>query len=153
MVSEVCMGNSPSTQISSMLLKKIHFYGGILLLIIFILSGQYMQHGFNRLQDMSSLERMIFRAEHIFLLFSALLHLAIGTYFTSHSAKPQKYIQAFSSLLMFGASALLLFSFFEEMPTTEIERSFSRMGLYLMLAGVSLHGLLSFWKGRPTESH
>jgi len=135
-----------------MLLKKLHFIGGILLLIIFILSGQYMQHGFNSLQDLDLFERMVFRAEHIYLLLGSLIHISIGTYFRPQPGKPQKYIQIFASLLMFLATASFHYSFFHEMPTSEIERPFSRMGLYLMLAGVSLHGLLSLWKAKPDSN-
>ncbi|MEO1212019.1 MAG: hypothetical protein AAFY45_00755 [Bacteroidota bacterium] len=131
-----------------MLLKRLHFFGGILLLIIFILSGQYMQHGFSSLQDLELFERMVFRAEHIYLLLTSLIHISIGVYFKPYKQVPHKYIQVFSSLLMFSATAAFHYSFFHEMPSSEIERPFSRMGLYLMLAGVSLHGLLSFWKAK-----
>lgn len=129
-----------------MLQKNLHFWGGLLLLLIFILSGQYMQHGFNRLQDLSAFERMAFRAEHIYLLLSSLIHIGIGSYFTSHPHKWGRYIQIFASVLMLMATSFFHYSFFSEMPTREIERPFSRLGLYLMLAGVSIHGLVSLWK-------
>ena len=129
-----------------MFLKKLHFWGGLVLLLVFILSGQYMQHGFNRLQDLSAFERMAFRAEHIYLLLSSLIHIAVGSYFTSHPHRWGGYIQSFASTLMVLASSFFLYSFFSQMPTSEIERPFSRSGLYLMLAGVSIHGLLSLWK-------
>lgn len=135
-----------------MLLKKLHFFGGILFLIIFILSGQYMQHAFNGLQDLELFERMVFRAEHIYLLLTSLIHLSMGTYLRPYKRIPQKYIQLFASFLMFLATASFLYSFFHEMPSSEIERPFSRMGLYLMLAGVSFHGLLSLWKAKPDSN-
>ncbi|MDW3651361.1 MAG: hypothetical protein R8P61_30060 [Bacteroidia bacterium] len=135
-----------------MLLKKLHFFGGILFLIIFILSGQYMQHAFNGLQDLELFERMVFRAEHIYLLLTSLIHLSMGTYLRPYKRIPQEYIQLFSSFLMFLATASFLYSFFHEMPSSEIERPFSRMGLYLMLAGVSFHGLLSLWKAKPDSN-
>lgn len=135
-----------------MLLKRLHFIGGILFLIIFILSGQYMQHAFNGLQDWELFERMLVRAEHIYLLLTSLIHLAMGSYLRSYKRPLFTYLQWTSSLLMFLATAAFLYSFFHEMPTSEIERPFSRMGLYLMLAGVSFHALLSLWKTRQDSN-
>lgn len=125
-----------------MLLQKLHFYGGIIFLILFILSGQYMGAYYNHLQGMEDIQRMIFRAEHIYLLLTSLIHLAIGSYIHLHKQKSLKYLQMFASGLMFLASLLFILSFFKDMPTANIERPLSRAGLYVMLAGVASHGIL-----------
>lgn len=125
-----------------MLLQKLHFFGGIVFLITFILSGQYMDAYYNHLQGMEDIQRMIFRAEHIYLLLTSLIHLSMGSYVTIHTRKGLKYLQVLASGLMFLASLLFILSFFKDMPTANIERPLSRLGLYLMLAGVALHGIL-----------
>lgn len=131
-----------------MLLKRLHFYGGISLLLIFFLSGHYMDAHYNHLQGMEDFKRMVFRAEHIYLLFSSLVHIAMGTYFVSFTSNMLKYLQMLASTLMFIASILFITSFFKDMPTELIERPLSRNGLYLMLAGVVSHGILSLVEKR-----
>ena len=126
-----------------MLLQRLHFFGGISFLLVFIYSGGYMDTNYNHLEGMEDIQRMIFRAEHIYLLLSSLIHIAMGTYFAPFTQKYLRYFQILASVLMFTASLLFILSFFKEMPTDIIERSLSRNGLYLMLAGVVLHGIVS----------
>lgn len=102
-----------------------------------------MDSNYNHLEGMEDIQRMIFRAEHIYLLLSSLIHIAIGTYLTPFTQKYLGYFQILASILMFTASFLFILGFFKEMPTDIIERPLSRNGLYLMLAGVVFHGILS----------
>lgn len=131
-----------------MLLKRLHFFGGISFLLIFIYSGGYMDTNYNHLEGMEDIQRMIFRAEHIYLLLSSLIHISLGTYITTFQQKGLQYGQFFASFLMFAASTLFILNFFTNMPTDILERPLSRNGLYLILAGVVIHGLLRLASSR-----
>ena len=59
-----------------------------------------------------------------------------------------KTVQIFASGVMFFATILVIYGFFTELPTEQIERPLTRNSLYLILFGVSVHGLVSLIKNR-----
>ena len=124
-------------------LKNIHLYGGILIIIIFLLTGQYMHHKFNHLQDMELMSRALFRAGHLYILLFGLINTSLGSYYKSSNNKYLIKLQVFGSALIICASILIIYSFFTELPTNQIERKLSRLSLYMVLAGVSAHGFVS----------
>lgn len=126
------------------MLGKIHFYSGITIVIIFLLTGQYMHHNFNHLKDMELMNRALFRAGHLYILLFGLIHAALGTHFQISPVSSIKKIQWLASTIIFIATFLILYGFFTELPTQQIERPLTRYGLYLILLGVSIHGLLNF---------
>ncbi|WP_299111587.1 hypothetical protein [uncultured Winogradskyella sp.] len=125
------------------ILKKTHLFGGILIIVIFLLTGQYMHHKFNHLKDMELMSRALFRAGHLYILLFGLINLALGAYFKLSSRTLLKKLQVLGSVLIIVASTLIIYSFFSELPTDQIERQISRFSLYLILAGVSIHGFVS----------
>lgn len=127
-------------------LKSFHFIFGIALLITFALTGQYMHHKYDHLEGMPSLERALFRAEHIYILLMALINVGLGTYLTTFKAKILKLLQNIGSFLVTIASVLMVYSFFTELPSTVIERPISRNALYLILAGVLFHAFTQLIK-------
>ena len=52
---------------------------------------------------------------------------------------------------MFFATILVIYGFFTELPTEQIERPLTRNSLYLILFGVSVHGLVSLIKNRKKK--
>ena len=63
-----------SKTIKTLMLGKIHFIGGIIVIIIFLLSGQYMDHNFNHRHDMELMNRALFRAGHLYILLFGLIN-------------------------------------------------------------------------------
>jgi hypothetical protein len=62
-------------------MKRFHLIFGLLLVIVFLLTGQYMDHFHQHLQSMPDGPRMLYRSRHIYILLSGLIHLGIGAYF------------------------------------------------------------------------
>ena len=128
------------------MLGRIHFYIGLLVIIIFVLTGQYMKLSFNRLIDMELISRALFRTGHLYILLFGLINISLGINFQISKEQVFKRIQQTASGLMFTATLLVIFSFFTELPRNEIERPISRYSLYFILAGVSIHGLVYLFK-------
>ncbi len=132
------------------MLGKIHFYFGIIIIIIFLLTGQYMHHNFDHLKDMELMNRALFRAGHLYILLFGLINVSLGIHFRISKTKYIKLIQLFGSAIIFIATFLVIYGFFTELPTEQIERPITRNSLYLILFGVSVHGLISLVKKRKT---
>ena len=120
------------------MLKKLHVALGLLLIATFLLTGQYMHHLYDHLNGMPDMSRALFRAGHLYILLFGLINLSLGTYLTPR-ANRALVLQKLGSIVICAASALCVYSFFSELPATEIERPFSRMSLYLIFLGVGSH--------------
>lgn len=130
------------------MLGKIHFYFGIIIIIAFLFTGQYMHHKFDHLENMELMNRALFRAGHLYILLFGLINVSLGTYFKISETKYLKTIQLFASGVTLFATILVTYGFFAELPTEQIERPLTRISLYLILLGVSVHGLVSLIKNR-----
>lgn len=128
------------------MLRKIHLYLGVLIVIIFVLSGQYMHHNYNHLKDMELMSRALFRAGHLYILLFGLINISIGSYIKTFEHTFYKYLQIVGSVVIFISCGLVIYSFFTELPAEHIERPLARNGLYLIFTGVVIHGLLSLVK-------
>ncbi|CAI8447522.1 MAG: Uncharacterised protein [Polaribacter sejongensis] len=133
------------------MLGKIHFYFGIIIVIIFLLTGQYMHHTFDHLKDMELMNRALFRAGHLYILLFGLINVSLGTHFRISDINFVKKIQLFGSAIIFIATFLVIYGFFTELPTEQIERPLTRNSLYLILFGVSVHGLISLIKKKENK--
>ncbi|CAI8194877.1 MAG: Uncharacterised protein [Formosa sp. Hel1_33_131] len=128
------------------MLGKIHFYLGIVIIIVFLLTGQYMHHNYDHLRNMELMNRALFRAGHLYILLFGLINVSLGIHFRISNIKLLKKIQFFASIIIFSATFLVVYGFFTELPTEQIERPLTRISLYLILLGVSIHGLVSLVK-------
>ena len=133
------------------MLGKIHLFLGILIVIIFLLTGQYMHHNFNHLKEMELMSRALFRAGHLYILLFGLINASLGAHLKLSNTKWIKTVQQIGSAIIFLASFLVIYGFFTELPTNHIERSITRYSLYLILTGVSIHGLISLIKINTTK--
>lgn len=122
-------------------MKLTHLIFGFLMFLVFLLTGQYMDKTYNHLEDMEDLPRALMRAQHLYILFSALIHIVLGSYLTVSKDKLIKTFQILGSLLVYSATILLIYSFFNELPSDYIERPICRNALYIMLGGVLGHGV------------
>lgn len=133
------------------MLGKIHLYLGILVIVIFLLTGQYMHHNFDHLKDMELMNRALFRAGHLYILLFGLINVSLGTHFRISNINLLNRVQLFGSVIILIATFLIIYGFFTELPTEEIERPLTRNSLYLILFGVSIHGIVSLIMKRKTE--
>ncbi len=121
---------------------KLHFYSGILIVVLFLLTGQYMHHQYDHLRDMELMQRALFRAGHLYILLFGLIHIALGINLHSVQIPFWRPVQWLASVITFAATGLVVYAFFTELPPTHIERPLTRYSLYMILAGISLHGIV-----------
>lgn len=120
-------------------MKKAHLIFGLAVVIVFLLTGQYMDKHFHHLVGMPDAPRLLYRTRHIFILFSGLLNLGIGAYFTYRTDTWQRAIQLVGSLLIFTASFLFVIGFFYEPNLSNLRTPLSHYGAYAIAAGAVLH--------------
>ena len=124
-------------------MKRFHLIFGLLLVIIFLLTGQYMDRLHNHLQGMSDGPRMLYRSRHIYILLSGLLHLGIGSYFSYRSEHVRRILQLLGSILITVAPIFFIIGFFQEPQLTGLYVPLSKPGIILIAIGTLLHLLSS----------
>ena len=120
-------------------MKKIHLIFGGLVVIAFLLTGQYMDKYQNHLVGVPDGPRLLYRTRHIFILLAGLLNLGLGAYFTYRIQTWRRTLQLFGSLLIFTASFLYLIAFFYEPNLSDLQTPLSHWGTYAIAAGALLH--------------
>lgn len=120
-------------------MKWFHLTFGILLFIVFTVTGRYMRVDFPDKDAIDQFLRVLMRSRHIYILFSALIHIVLGVYLQLGPRGWQKAVQITGSVALVGASVLLVWAW--QVETYDIQQfsDLSRNGIYLSLAGVVLH--------------
>jgi hypothetical protein len=129
-------------------IRLFHRIFGIFIVILFLLTGQYMHHYHNHLAGMDDGMRMLYRTRHIFILFSGLLNLGIGTYFHSHQQVWRRIPQLTGSGLIVIASLLFVVAFFYEPGLANLDTPLSHWGAIAILAGTLCHLFSGAWQRR-----
>ena len=127
-------------------MKKLHLIFGLIVVIVFLLTGQYMDKHFNHMVGVADAPRLLYRTRHIFILLSGLLNLGIGAYFIDRQETWQRAIQVLGSILIFTASLLFVIGFFYEPNLANLRTPLSHYGAYAIAAGAVLH-VISGMKG------
>jgi hypothetical protein len=122
-------------------MKRFHLIFGVVILIAFLLTGQYMDRVHEHLRNMPDGPRMLYRTRHIFILFSGLLHLGLGAYFRYRSDAGRRLLQALGSVLVTIASVLFIIAFFYEPHLTHLYAPVSKAGVIMTAVGALLHAL------------
>lgn len=119
-------------------LRKTHLVTGLILLVIFPLTGAYMRYRIPHLMEQSDRMRFSLRGNHVYILLSGLIHLALGVYFRPMSAKVLKRLQTVGCALLIQASGILVAGFFFE-PKSGLERPVTLIAAVMSLVGMLLH--------------
>jgi hypothetical protein len=125
----------------------MHLIVGLIGLAAFLASGQYMDRAYDHLRGLDDTRRMLFRSTHIYLLFAALLNLALGLYLEAEPAGWRRWLQRVGSALVLVAPPLLAAGFLTEPWLSGLDRPYSRPAIYGSLAGLILHAA-SRWRVR-----
>lgn len=125
-------------------LKTIHLAVGILGLVAFILTGQYMSIFLGGLADMADGPRLLYRTSHLYLMWSALANLLIGCYFVVSARQGIRTLQIISSIALLAGPPLMLTAFFTDAHLAELQRPYSGAANILALGGVLLHVIANF---------
>src|SRR5207244_10731003 len=126
-------------------LRKVHLTFGIFVLIVFLLTGQYMDKYYNHMVGVPDGIRLLYRTRHIFILLSGLTNLGIGAYFTYRLEFWRKALQMVGSGLTFLASFLYIVAFFYEPGLSTLLTTLSHCGTYFLAACVSIYILTGFY--------
>jgi ABC-type transport system involved in cytochrome c biogenesis permease subunit len=122
-------------------MNLLHIIIGIVVLIIFAITGLYMLGDFPDKGVISPDLRLLMRSRHIYILFSALLHLLAGVYFRPHSQRWRKILQLTGSFLMILGSVFLIWAFVVETYYLQHFSNLSRNGIITSAVGVGFHAI------------
>lgn len=120
-------------------MKWVHITFGLLLFVVFTQTGAFMRADFPDKDAISQELRILMRSRHIYILFSSLIHIALGTYLIIDADVRRRIIQYLGSAVLFASSLLLVWAFISETYSVLGYSALSRNGIYLSLAGVGLH--------------
>jgi len=130
-------------------MRWLHLAIGLVALVAFLASGQYMDQAHDHLRGYDDATRLLFRSTHIYLLFAALLNLVLGLYLVAEAPGWRRWMQRAGSVLLLAAPGFFAAAFLTEPWLTGLDRPYSRPGAVGSLAGVLLQ-LLS--RVRPPAS-
>ena len=133
--------NSANRATIPLAMKWVHLVFGLLLFVVFTTTGSYMRADFPDKDAISQELRVLMRSRHIYILFSSLIHLALGAYFQIRPNLGAKILQYAGSAFLFVSSGLLVWAFIVETYSLQHFSDLSRYGIYTSLAGVGLHVL------------
>ena len=132
-------------------MKRLHLIFGVLVVLAFLLTGQYMDFQNPKVREMTDEgTRMMFRSRHIYLLLAGLINLGVGVYFTYHKASWRKTLQIVGSALILLAPLLMTAAFFYEPTLRGLKRPFTLPAVVALFAGVFLHLFSGVRKGKDS---
>jgi len=120
-------------------LRVVHLTIGLVFLGVFLLTGQYMDRYLGHLHGMADTQRMLYRSTHIYLLWSALLNLALGLYLRPSTGRLRGMAQWLGSIMVLIGPPLLVIGFFYEPLLQGLLRPLSRPAIYAAFGGLALH--------------
>ena len=109
------------------------------MLVVFLLTGQYMDRFHEHLRYTPDGPRMLYRTRHIFILLSGLLHLGIGSYFTHRTQQWRRIFQLVGSVLITIAPVLLTIGFFYEPHLQGLYAPLSKKAIIMLAVGALMH--------------
>lgn len=127
-------------------MKRVHLIFGLVLVVVFILTGQYMEYVHNR--TLSDGMRVLYRSRHIYLLLNALINISLGLYVEYERSGWRRRLQVIGSILIMIAPAFLLAGFFYEPPRGADHTFMAPYGIFATAIGILLHLISAIRKGR-----
>jgi hypothetical protein len=120
-------------------MAKAHLIFGILVFVVFLITGRFMRADFPDKEIISQEFRLLMRSRHIYILLSGFIHILLGLYLQIDEKAWRKYLQIFGSALLTAGTLMLVWAFFYETYTLNHFSDLSRYGLYTTLAGTAFH--------------
>jgi hypothetical protein len=120
-------------------MRPLHLIFGVFVLVVFLLTGKYMDVYYNHMVGVSDAPRLLYRTRHIFILLSGLVNLGIGIYLSYRQQLWSKILQWLGSLLIVTASLLFITAFFYEPKLMNLYTPLSHWGTYTIAIGTLCH--------------
>ena len=117
----------------------IHLIAGVVVFIVFVITGRLMRIDFPDKDAIPQELRLLMRSRHIYILFSALIHLALGLYLSIRPQLWRRIFQYVGSVVLVASSSVLIWAFFAETFSLQHFSGISRNGIILSLVGIGLH--------------
>jgi hypothetical protein len=119
-------------------MRRVHLITGIILFIVFLVTGQFMRADFPDKDVIPQELRLLMRSRHIYILYCGFLHILLGVYVQMRPGW-RRWLQYFGSVLLYISAGLLIWAFVAETYTFAHFSEISRFGIYTSLAGIALH--------------
>jgi hypothetical protein len=120
-------------------MRKLHLIFGLIMVVIFLLTGQYMVFRLHGMLGMPDTARMLYRSRHIYLLLGALVNLSLGLYLSISQVHWRMMVQRLGSLLIILSPLLFLAGFFRDTTRGDLDVPLSKWGAVSILGGSIFH--------------
>ena len=131
-------------------MKRLHLVVGVLTLIVFILTGQYLSRAYPHMADMDSGLRMLLRSRHLYIMLGGADWYAHGLGQTRQTGGWRAVEQQSGSVLLLAGPALFILGFFIQAPRGDLNAPLAPFGLYAVFGGIMLHLVSGARAGRET---
>jgi hypothetical protein len=118
---------------------KLHLVVGLVGIAVFLGTGLYMFRGFPELYGTNEAVRYMYRANHVYVLLSSLINVALAVYLVPARPGWKASIGKIGSVLLILSPMVLCYAFFAEAPKATPERVFTGLGVLALLLGVLAH--------------
>ena len=122
-------------------MRRMHLWIGLVGVVAFVLTGQYMDRRLGHLAGMADLPRMLYRSAHIYLLLGSLLNLLLGLYVTDAPAGWRRWARRIGSVPIALAPAFFIVAFAREPHIGNSIRPYAAPALEGVLFGAVLHAI------------
>lgn len=124
-------------------MKFIHLIVGLLTIVVFLLTGQYIELNNPKLEELDNGVRMMLRSRHVYILLIGLVNLSLGMYLNGHRQIWRKGLQKAGSYLIILTPFLSIGAFFYEPKLQGLQNSLTLPAIVGVLVGVLCHLLSS----------
>jgi len=138
-ISQKMVSENNSRKFSQNIVPRFHLTFGILVLVVFLVTGGFMRADFPDKEIIPQDFRLLMRSRHIYILFSSFMHILLGVYLRIETRVWRKILQLFGSSVLIAGSILLIWAFVYETYTIRQFSEASRWGIYLCLGGTIFH--------------
>src|SRR5262245_8745583 len=131
-------------------MKVLHLVVGLFVVVVFLLTGQYLEFHHPKMDELDNGTRMLLRSRHVYILLAGLLNLGIGAYFTYRNESWLRVLQITSSSLIAAAPFALIGAFFHEPNLTGLKGPLTLPGIIALFVGTLGHLLCCVWPKRAS---
>ena len=124
-------------------MRSLHKTIGVILVIVFLLTGQYMEFRYGEWVGVDDALRMMYRSRHVYILMAGLVNIVMGLHFTWRNKRWRKRLQAAGSAFMLIAPFALVAAFFYEPPAGMLQKSITTPAIVSLFIGTLLHLIAS----------
>jgi len=120
-------------------IRRLHLIVGLAGIFAFLGTGLYMDQFHGNLRGYDNTVRMLYRSTHIYLLLAAIINVMSGLYLRPADSTVRRTMQGLGSAALLAGPPLFLAGFCTEPYLSDLARPWSKIAIYLSLAGAVLH--------------